>query len=187
MKTVWNEAAIRRELACLDEKTGLHGALLPITFSRARTILGQFTCSGEGAFRFSTFYFDDPAWPVEEALNVIRHEYAHYMNYALYDNGSGHDAAWKKCCARIGAVPQRLYSSRVASCLQTRQEKEARLSERCGSYREGDKIEHPRFGVGVIETITGESVHRFASVRFRDAGLKTLGLAWVHQNCRRCL
>ena len=125
MKTEWSETAIRKELARLDEKTGLHGARLPISFSRAYTIIGQFSARGEGEFRFSTVYFRDPTWPVEEALNVIRHEYAHYMDYALYD-GVGHGSTWKKCCTMIGAVPQRCYSSRVARLLKEKHDEEAK-------------------------------------------------------------
>lgn len=186
MKTEWSETAIRKELARLDEKTGLHGARLPISFSRAYTIIGQFSARGEGEFRFSTVYFRDPTWPVEEALNVIRHEYAHYMDYALYD-GVGHGSTWKKCCTMIGAVPQRCYSSRVARLLKEKHDEEAKLSELCDAYHVGDRIEHPKFGSGVIEEITGESVHRLAVLHFDTAGKKTLGLAWVHQNCRKCL
>ena len=33
MKTVWNEARIRAEIAKLDKKTGLRGAELPIVFN----------------------------------------------------------------------------------------------------------------------------------------------------------
>ena len=137
MKTEWSETAIRKELARLDEKTGLHGARLPISFSRAYTIIGQFSARGEGEFRFSTVYFRDPTWPVEEALNVIRHEYAHYMDYALYD-GAGHGSTWKKCCTMIGAVPQRCYSSRVARLLKEKHDEEAKLSQLCDAYHVGD-------------------------------------------------
>lgn len=186
MRPEWNEAAIRRELARLDARTGLHGAQLLISFSRAKTILGQFSAEGEGSFRFSTVYFHDPTWPVEEALNVIRHEYAHYMEHVLYGKG-GHGSTWKKCCSAVGAVPQRCYSSRVARLLQGKHEQERALSGQCDSYRVGDRIEHPRFGAGRIEAIQGESVHRLAVLSFDTGEKKTLGLAWLHQNCRKCL
>ena len=158
--------------------------MIAVTSGSAKTILGQFFAEGEGSFRFSTVYFHDPTWPVEEALNVIRHEYAHYMDHELY-GGTGHGSTWKKCCAGIGAVPQRCYSSRVAKLLQGKHEEETRLSVQCGGYRPGDRIKHPSFGDGVIEEIRGESVHRLAVLRFGKAGTKTLSLAWVHKNCRK--
>ena len=39
MKNIWNEAAIRKEFAKLDAKTGLKGATLPISFSNAKCTL----------------------------------------------------------------------------------------------------------------------------------------------------
>lgn len=53
MNTIWNEAAIRREFAGLDAKTGLKGAKLPISFGNAKGTLGSYTSANEGAFRFS--------------------------------------------------------------------------------------------------------------------------------------
>ena len=60
MKNIWNEAAIRKEFAKLDAKTGLKGATLPISFSNAKCTLGSYNSASGGAFRFSRYYFDDP-------------------------------------------------------------------------------------------------------------------------------
>lgn len=43
MKTIWNEARVRDELKCLDQKTGLCGAELPIVFNNAKRTLGSFS------------------------------------------------------------------------------------------------------------------------------------------------
>ena len=89
MKNIWNEAAIRKEFARLDAKTGLKGATLPISFSNAKCTLGSYSSAGGGAFRFSRHYFDDPLWPIEEALDTIRHEYAHYMDHmGIWQHGT---------------------------------------------------------------------------------------------------
>ena len=89
MKNIWTETAIRKEFARLDAKTGLKGATLPISFGNAKCTLGSYSSAGGGAFRFSRHYFDDPLWPIEEALDTIRHEYAHYMDHmGIWQHGT---------------------------------------------------------------------------------------------------
>lgn len=77
MKTIWTEAAIRAEMTKLDKKTGLKGAELHISFNNAKCILGVYYSTNGGSFKFSNYYFQDTKWPIESALDVIRHEYAH--------------------------------------------------------------------------------------------------------------
>lgn len=72
MKTVWTESAIRSEMAKLDKRTGLKGAELPISFNNARCTLGLYSSINGGSFKFSNCHFQDPNWPVEEALDTIR-------------------------------------------------------------------------------------------------------------------
>lgn len=102
MNNIWNENDIRKGLARLDAKTGLAGATLPLTFGNANCTLGSY--SAVGAFRFSRKYFEDPSWSIEEALDTIRHGYAHYMDHMIYGN-MGHGASWKKCCLEVWALP----------------------------------------------------------------------------------
>lgn len=64
MKNIWNEAAIRKEVARLDAKTALKGETLPISFSNAKCTLGSYNFSSGGAFRLSRHHFDDPMWPI---------------------------------------------------------------------------------------------------------------------------
>ena len=45
--------------------------------------------------------------------------------------------------------------------------------------RIGDDVGHEKFGEGVILDIRGEGDKAEATVRFRDAGEKTLLLAWA--------
>lgn len=186
MNQTWTEEAIRTELARLDAKTGLSGAKLPISFGNAACTLGQYRPSGGGSFRFSNYYYQNPDWPIEEALDVIRHEYAHYMDHKLYGN-LGHGASWKHCCVMIGALPIRCYNERRAQYHRQKHAEEAKLSEHYDSYVVGSSIDHPQYGIGVIEEIIGESISRCITVNFNSVGRKRLDLTWVDKNCRKCL
>ncbi len=184
---IWNEESIRKELAKLDEKTELNGADLRITFDNSIRRLGAYSPSRE-CFVFSTHYFSDPEWPAEEALETIRHEYAHYMDhmlYGLHGPRQSHGITWKYCCRCVGAIPVRCNSGIRAKYYQEKHSQETELSERFDAYRTGDCIKHPRFGIGTIEAITGESVHRRITVNFPDVGKKELTLDWVEKNCKK--
>ena len=183
-KEIWNIERIRQEIKGLDVKTGLNGSALPITFGDSKRTLGQFSTISGGSFRFSRYYFDNPNWPVEEAIDVIRHEYAHYMEHVLYGRG-GHGLTWKRCCSMVGAVPIRLYNEERAQHYVRKHEKEERLSKKMDQYHVGDRIMHPVYGMGIINGITGEGVRRCIFVRFPEQGNKKLGLAWVSDNCDR--
>ena len=93
---VWDEERIREEFKKIDSITGLHGADLPITFGKAKHTLGCFyfhTINKKPyKFHFPLLYFGDPEWSEASALDVIRHEYAHYMNCVLHGE-SGHGAS----------------------------------------------------------------------------------------------
>lgn len=60
MKTVWNETAIRSEMARLDKRTGLKSAELLISFNNARYTLGLYDSTDRVSFKFSNYYFQDP-------------------------------------------------------------------------------------------------------------------------------
>lgn len=93
---VWDEERIREEFKKLDSITGLHGADLPITFGKAKHTLGCFYIDTINKkpkkFHFSLFYFGNPKWSEASALDVIRHEYAHYMDY-MFNGNSSHGAS----------------------------------------------------------------------------------------------
>lgn len=181
-KIVWTETAIRKELARLDAITGLHGASLPIRFSNAKKTLGMYSVSNGGStFTFSNFFFQKPNWPAADALDVIRHEYAHYMDHKLYGN-YGHGATWKHCCVVAGADPERLYNPERRA---RRAADNMRKLAQYDTYHAGTVVVHSRFGDGVIDKITGEGTGRTVSVAFRSVGRKTVPLAWLVQNCRR--
>lgn len=86
MNNVWTEEDIRKELDRLYAKTRQNSAGLTINFSNAKCTLGQYSSTDRGSFRFSNHYYQDPTWPIEEALDTIWHEYAHYMAHMIYGN-----------------------------------------------------------------------------------------------------
>ena len=184
MKPKWSESTIREELSRLDKKTGLNGSSVPISFNNARCTLGLYSPVNGGAFKFSNYYFQNPDWPVEVALDTIRHEYAHYMDHVLYGHG-GHGSTWKMCCGVIGAMPIRCYNEKRAEYYRHKHLEEDKLSKHYDTYRIGDTIEHPKYGTGVIMDIFGESVNRSITVMFTGVGDKKLGLAWVDSNCKK--
>lgn len=184
MKTVWNESTIRSEIARLDKKTGLKGAELPISFNNAKRTLGSYCSADGGSFKFSNYYFQDPEWPMESALDVIRHEYAHHMDYMIY-GCSGHGPTWKLCCGIAGASPIRCYNEGREEYYRQKHIKAELISEKYDKYKIGDRIIHPKYGTGKIEEIFGEGIHRCVSIRFYDSEPKRFGLAWIDSYCQK--
>lgn len=183
---VWTEDAIRAEFRRLDKKFGLDGASLPIIFNKARCTLGQFcgTVSGEPkCFRFSKVYFDDPKFPVKEALDTIRHEYAHYMEFMLYGK-TGHGPRWKKCCIKVGAMPIRCYDKKIAAYRRERQEEQMILESLCDDILIGTEVEHPKFGKGIVTEIYGDGIGRQLHVEFASWGTKKIAASWAAEHCK---
>ena len=112
----WSRERIRAELSRLDDITGLKGANVTVRLYEEREPLGLFTFIGpvRMTFGFSSPRFEDPKFTQAEALDVIRHEYAHYMEYALFGESTDHGPNWQNCCRRIGARPQTFYTSEWA-------------------------------------------------------------------------
>ncbi len=188
MPTIWTEERIREEMRRLDKKTGLHGADLPIEFFRGRSLLGQYCLTEDKGFRFSVTYLDDPNWSEQSALDLIRHEYAHYMDHVL--NGTVrppfHGTKWKACCSSIGGRPIRCYDAEVEMGYKKRSVTAASTAIRYGAYEVGKSIVHPTFGRGMIVAANGEGPARILDVKFEGVGVKRLGTAWVDKNCEKC-
>ena len=183
MADIWDEAAIREELAKLDAKTGWKGASLPIRFTNSKRTLGSFCNADGGSFQFSNCFYRDPNWPRECALDVIRHEYAHYLDFVKY-GGYSHGKSWKRCCIEVGADPIRLYNPEKAAYFSRKHTKEAQDSAALDELRPGSVIIHPTFGVGTITEIAGEGLSRSAAVSFAGEETKRkLLLTWIRKNC----
>jgi len=181
MTTVWDEEAIRSELARLDMLTGMKGAQLKIKFNRTKHMLASYSPADGGIFTFSKLYFMNPEWVYEEAIDVIRHEYAHYMNYVIYGSSNNeyesHGPTWKECCVRIGARLNRYYCEARADYLKKKKNDEKQLTEKLSVYGPGVQIIHPTFGRGVIQEVEGSGPAKLAVISFDSAGCKKLGLS----------
>lgn len=132
---IWTEEMIRSEIMVMDNKTGLKGADLPIKFNPDKSALGSYCWQGEGYFTFSERFFKDPEWPLEAAINTIRHEYAHYMDRKLYGH-CGHGKTWRECCMQVGAFPIACYSKEIGDFFSLLSEKKRRTRERKGQEME---------------------------------------------------
>jgi len=185
MNNIWNESRIREELQRLDQKTGLSGAKLPIVFNNAKCSLGCFSIDEDEPkrFCFSNYYFQDENFPYEEAIDTIKHEYAHYMDYVLY-GGLGHEASWRQCCLRIGALPFRLYSEERASYYRKKHEALLREQGMLDRFLPGTVVEHPRFGRGEVLCSSGADQGRVLQIVFSKVGRKMLNASWVLNNCK---
>lgn len=186
MEPIFNEEMIRAELRRLDMKTGLHAGDLPIKFGNAKCTLGRFSYPNKDKleFYFSNFYFQDPAHPVEEKLDTIRHEYAHYMDYML-NGSSSHGPSWKNCCRIVGAFPTRCFSKQRSDWYLQKHENERLLNVKYDEYSIGKKMIHPTFGRGKIVDIIGEGISRIACVSFDNVGIKKLAVSWIDSNCNK--
>lgn len=199
---LWPDMRIRQELRRLDTITGLHGGDLTICYTKDERALGCFSRNMTGNlmfFQFSLVFFDDPYWPEEAALEVIRHEYAHYMDF-VENKGESHGESWQECCRRIGVPPSVYYDSsdfeRKKKAILQREEEKARrqkeamenalLTIRYGEYNIGTIINHPVWGKGMVIGTHGEGAGRAVKVRFASLGedIKELNVAWIDMNCR---
>ena len=181
MGKIWDEQSIREVFAELDNRTGLSGAELPIYFGNAKGRLACFICGGP-AFRFSDYWFKNTDWPIESALDVIRHEYAHYMDWS--ENGyTSHGSSWKTCCIKVGAVPSRLYSEGRSEYYKNKHKREEDRFIRLNKYKTGQSIVHPQYGVGVIALLDKKERSIVAHVDFGPKGIKALDLNWIDCNC----
>jgi len=186
MEPIFDEKMIRAELKRLDEKTGFNAVDLPIRFGKAKNTLGRFSYREKDKleFYFSNYYFQNPNHPIEEKLDTIRHEYAHYMDYMI-NGSSSHGQSWKKCCRIVGAFPTRCFSQERANGFLAKHEKECFLNKKYDNYDKGCEIIHPAFGKGKIVDINGKGINRTVSVSFGKDGIKKLAVSWIDLKCKK--
>ena len=188
----WTEAMIRKEIQRLDEMTGLHGNDLIVDFGNAKHRLGCFvTREGKShKFRFSRKYFEDENFSKHEAYDVIRHEYAHYMNQEL--NGDkmdgGHGEMWKECCRRVGARPNRYYDPAANDIYLRKEREETETLQTKRDYvalmKVGDKLLHPKFGLGEIRSIENTAGDARLKMVFPSGEMKTISAKWLADMCK---
>ena len=179
---VWDEERIKEEFKKLDSITGLHGADLPITFVKAKHTLGCFYIDTinkkRKKFHFSLFYFGNPEWSETSALDVIRHEYAHYMDY-MFNGSSSHGASWKACCRKIGALPSRLYNPKVEEINLHMENKQKEIDSQIESIKQGNMVIHPTYGIGIVNSISDDK--RKLYVNFNNE-MRCLSAPWVTEH-----
>jgi hypothetical protein len=118
---VWTTEKIRNVLAALDRKTGLKGAELPIKTGNAMGRVGYFSYKPDDiCFYFSLGFMNEPGRKETAAIDVIRHEYAHYYVWATgltkwiphQAHVWHHGEDWKYACRMVGADPIRCHDSK---------------------------------------------------------------------------
>lgn len=186
MEELFDETKIRKELKRLDDITGFNGAKLPIKLGNAKGTLGRFKYSNNDSleFNFSKHYFLDSNFPVEEKLDTIRHEYAHYMDYMMTGHSS-HGNNWRKCCRIVGAFPTRLFSQERADSFIEKHKKEDATNLILDNYHSGLTILHPKYGKGIITEIYNKGLSRYATVKFNEDAEKELSLLWIYKKCQK--
>jgi len=110
----WNVDDIRAVIYSLDMKTGMNGAALPIYLCKSLgegKTLGTYRpgCGKDKDFRsfsFSLAYFNDAGFKDLAVIDVIRHEYCHYLVDELelkdiYSDQDAHGIAWKTVCGLL--------------------------------------------------------------------------------------
>ena len=108
----WSVEDVRKVIHSLDEKTGMNGASIRISLCRTLgdgSTLGTYHPSndhGWRSFSFSLAYFNDINFKDLAAIDVIRHEYCHYLVDALdlksvFDDEDDHGVAWKTVCGLL--------------------------------------------------------------------------------------
>ena len=137
----------------------------------------------EEHFHFSLYfvgYSVEKPLSKEDRIDLLKHAYAHYMQYNYpipkqYEWQPGiHGSAWKYCCSLVGAVPTPYYKAGEALMkhnydkvlrssihdktvpLRDNYRRERKYQEDKNSvvqYKIGERVNHPKFGEGVIEDI----------------------------------
>lgn len=188
----WPEERIRAEISRLDKKTGLCGATLPIRLVKRARSLGSFHMDGNENplyFTFTQSYFEDRDFSEDEALDTIRHEYAHYMKHALYPGceESHHGPLWHKCCLQVSAAPNRYYNIKYAQHLRLRTLQKEQTNESIYDFMEeltvGQQIDHPVYGTGHISYIHRTKDNARITLTFIDGQVRIFGAKWIMENC----
>jgi len=182
---VWTEADFRKELLRLDQyvkKTkgiDLVGSKLEIVYSeKARCTLGMYY-SREKKFKFSLLFFNSDV-PEACAIDVIRHEYAHYYADVVFGYCGGHGALFKAACRIVGANPSTYYSKQFESSARKKEELDAMVYE--SIVKPGQVVLHPSFGEGRVLSVEGSKHTALLKINFGCQGVKQIDEVWLKNN-----
>lgn len=108
----WSVEDFRDVIRGLDTRTGMKGASISIYLSNSLgdgSTLGSYLPGKDNSWRsfsFSLKYFNDSNFNDLAAIDVIRHEYCHYLVDALrlnelFNDEKDHGIAWKTACGLL--------------------------------------------------------------------------------------
>lgn len=116
MNKIWDIEDIQKIIKEYDKKMNLKCSELPIYISKKLTSsMGVLKYSIQNGIyipkelRFSR-YLCDGRYKEIDVINVIGHEYAHYMNMIEY-NYAGHGSLHKAACVKIGVPTSRTFNA----------------------------------------------------------------------------
>lgn len=183
MQRIWDKKRIREELEKLDMITGLHGAELPIEFTKAKGYAIKFVPEeGNMRFRFSDATLQDSQYTEKAIIMAIRAIYAKYMVIMQCDKWSHN--YWKKCCEIIETLPcHRIYKPINEYYYQNKNASAAFFSI-------GAVVSHPQYSNGIIEDVEEvfddyyeKPIDLFFNIYFENGGNKKLRMSEVMENC----
>lgn len=181
---IWTVDDFRRELKLIDdlvrEKQGitLTGAELDIEFSNSKRVLGCYYIR-EMKFRFSADFFNSSV-PEACALDVIRHEYAHYYTHVVFGVEGGHGPYFKAACKIVGAMPSTYYSPFAENMARIRENERAKTYS--SKLKTGQTVVHPKYGKGRISAIENGRTTALLTVDFDESGERKIDEVWLLKN-----
>ena len=183
----WPRERIRQEIRQLDHRTGLNGQRLRIDFSNDEKTIGSFTSTQSKIplyFTFSTRYFEDPSFTDAEVIDVIRHEFAHYMKCVRHPDAEedSHGPLWQQCCREIGAIPQARHSC-TSQYQAERIQQRMLLSDADEILQTGLTIRHPLYGDCIISHISRYREMPRISLTLPNGKVRKCTLQWLIDNC----
>ncbi len=180
----WTKEDFRKELRRLDEHVrrtqgiDLVGAELDIEVSLNSTRTLGLYFSKEKKFRFSLPFFNSDI-PEACAIDVIRHEYAHYYAEVVF-GAYGHGTQFKKACNIVGANPNTHYSRKFEDAARRREAWDAARYD--STVRLGHKVLHPSFGEGTILSLKNSKFSALLTIDFGQNGVRIVDEKWLREN-----
>lgn len=181
----WKEEDFRKELRRLDQYVkqtqgiDLVGAELDIEYSeRARCTLGMYYPK-EKKFKFSLLFFNSDV-PEACAIDVIRHEYAHYYADVVLGCDHGHGPQFKVACRIVGANPSTYYSRAFEETARKKEEWDACTYD--SAVKEGQLVLHPQFGEGNVLLINKLRDTALLKIDFGKYGIRIIDETWLRNN-----
>lgn len=181
----WTESDFRRELRKIDDyvretqNIELSGCELEIVIPPriSGAIAAYYPC--EKKFEFSQKFFNSDI-PENCAVDVIRHEYAHYYVDVVLGKRCGHREPFKSVCRLIG-VNRDIYFTKEFEEMERQREKWQHIKyDSC--VKIGQRINHPVYGYGIVEDIVNKQTSASVIIDFGKKGVKVVDDMWLRQN-----